>query len=113
VTRTAGPPDRPAPKRRPGEWTCDDAEAARLEANQTARPRGPGGPTPEETWQAREALGKEERAAFAEAVRRFESAPRQEQGYAPDVALDRMSAAAVMRVALGRALLAHGLLVLR
>ena len=30
------------------EWTCDDVEAARAEANATARPRGPSKPTPDE-----------------------------------------------------------------
>ena len=44
------------------------------------------------------------------AARRGEA--RQQQGYAPDAPLDR-TAAAVMRVVLGRALVAHGLLVLR
>ena len=33
---------------RPGEWTCDDIEGARLMANQTARPQGHMGPTPDE-----------------------------------------------------------------
>jgi transposase InsO family protein len=31
----------------PGFWSADDVAAARLEANATARPRGPRGPTPE------------------------------------------------------------------
>ena len=32
---------------RPAEWTCDDAEAARMQANQTARPWVLREPTPE------------------------------------------------------------------
>jgi hypothetical protein len=32
----------------PGEWSCDDVEAARLQANHTARPWGPGESVPEE-----------------------------------------------------------------
>ena len=51
-------------------WTCEDAEAARLQANQTARPRGHRGPTPEESWRQRRPIGPRERAAFAAAVRR-------------------------------------------
>ena len=40
---------------RPGEWTCDDLEGARLMANLTARPQGLYGPTPEEAWSPRHA----------------------------------------------------------
>jgi transposase InsO family protein len=95
---------------RPGAWTCDDAEAARLEANETARPHGLHGPTPDEHWQARVPLRAEERAAFGEAVRQTEEEARREQGYAPGAALDRTAQAAVWRVALRRALVALGLL---
>src|SRR5262249_38673518 len=37
---------------RPGQWTCDDLAAAQAEANATARPRGPTGPTPDQAWAA-------------------------------------------------------------
>mgnify|MGYP001144907076 CR=1 FL=1 len=47
-----------------GEWTCNDVEAARLEANETARPWGHHGPTPDEVWQGRALIGIEERMAF-------------------------------------------------
>jgi len=87
---------------RPAEWTCDDAEAARLQANETARPWGLKGPTPEEGWQRRAPLSPAERAAFAEPVGR----ERQQGGSAGGPA----DGAAVERVALSRALLAHGLL---
>src|SRR5262249_11848050 len=36
-----------------GYWTWDDVQAARDEANATARPRGLHGPTPEQAWAAR------------------------------------------------------------
>ena len=94
----------------PREWTCDDAEAARQQANQTARPWGACGPTPEEAWRGRPPLGAEERAAFAATVRRLEREAREEQGYAPEATLDRTAQAAVSRAALRRALVAHGLL---
>jgi transposase InsO family protein len=95
---------------RPGEWTCDDAEAARLQANQTARPWGPRGPTPDEAWQGRRPISAQERAAFWDTVRRRESEARQEQGCPPGAELDPVTQAAVGRVALRRALVAHGLL---
>jgi transposase InsO family protein len=101
---------RAASAGRPGEWTCDDAEAARLEANQTARPWGSRGPTPEETWAGRRPVSAGERAAFGEAVGRLEREARQEQGCPPDGPLDTMVQAAVRRVAIRRALVAHGLL---
>jgi transposase InsO family protein len=97
----------------PGEWTCDDAEAARLEANQTARPWGACGPTPEEVWQRRSRFGAEARSAFGETVRRLEGEARQEQGYPAEGVLDRIARAAVSRAALRRALVAHGLLQFR
>jgi hypothetical protein len=94
----------------PGEWTCEDAEAARCEANETARPRGARGPTPEEAWRARPPVRAEERSAFAATVRRLQREARAEQGHPPDGPLGRAARAAVDRVALGRALVAHGLL---
>jgi hypothetical protein len=95
---------------RPGAWTCDDAEAARQQANQTARPWGVCGPTPGEVWQGRRPVGGEERAAFGETVRRLEREAWQEQGYPAEGPLGRPEQAAVFRTALRRALVAHGLL---
>jgi transposase InsO family protein len=95
---------------RPGEWTCDDAEAARLEANGAAHPWGARGPTPEEAWLGRRPLEPGERLAFAQAFRAKERLTRQEQGYAPEASLDRTAQAAVDRVALRRALVTCGLL---
>jgi transposase InsO family protein len=95
---------------RPGQWTCDDAEAARQEANETARPQGVNGPTPEESWRERPSITPETRAAFAATLQDERRQARQEQGYAPDEPLDRTAQAAVDRVALQRALVAHDLL---
>jgi transposase InsO family protein len=53
---------------RPYAWTCDDVERARLQANATARPWGPAGPTPDERWAAREPIAPELRAAFGRMV---------------------------------------------
>lgn len=50
---------------RTGQWTCDDVEAARLQANQTARPWGMLGSVPEAPWQARQAFQPGERGSFA------------------------------------------------
>lgn len=48
----------------PGEWTWADAEAARGEANATARPRGLQGPCPDELWAARTPITAAERQGF-------------------------------------------------
>jgi hypothetical protein len=94
----------------PGEWTCDDAESARLQANETARPWGSRGPTPGEVWEGRGRLTAAERLAFRAAVQRRAKAVRQEQGYPPEERLDRAGQAAVDRVALPDVLVAAGLL---
>src|SRR5262249_30272710 len=57
---------------RRGAWTSDDAEAARLQANETARPSGYHGPTPDQTWARRQRLTAAERTRFAAVVRRME-----------------------------------------
>ena len=53
---------------RPGEWTLEDAEAARQEANALGRPWGARGPTPAERWAKRQPLPAADRAAFAASV---------------------------------------------
>jgi transposase InsO family protein len=94
----------------PGEWSCDDVEAARLAANQTARPWGNQGPTPEEAWRSHRLVSIEERVVFSNTVQQAEAAARREQGYSHDDGLERMAQAAVNRSAIRRALTEHGLL---
>jgi transposase InsO family protein len=55
---------------RPGQWTFDDVEAARLEANTTARLWGPPRPTLDEAWSARTPTSAEERTLFQAEVER-------------------------------------------
>jgi transposase InsO family protein len=56
---------------RSGHWTFDDVSAARDEANLTARPRGPSGPSPEQAWSERELITARERIHFQNAVDRY------------------------------------------
>lgn len=93
-----------------GEWTCADAEAARQQANETARPWGSRGSTPAEVWEGRRPVAAEERTVFAAVVLQSEREARRAQGYPADTVLDRTAQAAVNRVALREALLASGLL---
>jgi transposase InsO family protein len=53
---------------RPGEWTCDDVEAARLRGNELGRPHGRHGPTPDRAWEGMMEVGEAERAHFRELV---------------------------------------------
>ena len=46
---------------RPGRWTADDIEGARLLANRTLRPWGRGGPTPEKRWNSRKRIENSDR----------------------------------------------------
>jgi len=86
----------------PGQWSSDDAEAARLQANETALPWGSGGPTPERVWRQRKAIRTRERSAFAATVGRLEHEARQTVGDTGPEAL--------RRAAIGQALVAHRLL---
>jgi putative transposase len=60
---------------RPGEWTLEDAEAARQQANALGRPWGARGPTPAARWAGRQALTPAERQAFAAGVAALEDEP--------------------------------------
>lgn len=55
---------------RPGAWTFDDVEGARLEANATSRPHGERQPTPDQLWQQRQQLTPAERTLFRQEVQR-------------------------------------------
>ena len=85
---------------RPSEWTWDDAEAARWEANATARPHGCTGPTPEECWTARTPIAAEERTLFQATVERL----RQEAISDPNEAKDAQTNRATDRPSIRRAL---------
>lgn len=98
---------------RPGEWTCDDVEAARLMANQTHKPWGHLNPTPEQAWLARQPICLQTCQAFATTVREFVPQARQDRGILPAFdwdLLSRWDQAAVMRIAISRALVEHDLL---
>ena len=92
------------------EWTCDDVHAALDQANETARPQGAGGPTPDAAWRTRLRITPEERSTFRslygeraerERLERRIEAPNQRQR------------ASIDRVAIGRALIESDLLLVR
>jgi transposase InsO family protein len=98
---------------RPWEWTCDDVEAARLQANETARPKGRRGPTPDESWAGRQPLRQAEREAFGQLYRRLLEAERRERGIPAGRVLPRAQQAILDRLALARALVDSGFLLVR
>lgn len=95
---------------RPGEWTCDDVEAARLAANELGRPWGHGGPSPDEKWLTRKRLTEEERRVFRDEVQGDRVEVRCEGGWFPGFELGRRGRAVIEREAIARALLARGYL---
>lgn len=97
----------------PGEWNCEDVEAARLQANETARPWGAAASTPDIAWIERQGITEAVRAAFLKTVEDLRPRAKEELLYLPGIPLGRKGKAAVDRVAIGRALVAHGLLSFR
>jgi hypothetical protein len=92
------------------EWTCDDVEAARRQANETARPWGHQGLTPQEAWRSRSPILVQERTDLDALLLELEAEARKDQGYPPQIPLSRTEQAAVNRVAIQRALVKQGLL---
>jgi transposase InsO family protein len=93
-----------------GAWTWDDVAAARLEANATARPRGPRGPTPDEAWAARASIPLSDRVSFAELVEDHRWAARRELVLPPSGPLPIPTERAIDRIAIRRALVERGVL---
>src|SRR5207344_1439005 len=71
---------------RPGEWTLEDAEAARQQANTLGRPWGAHGPTPAERWAKRRTVTTQERRSFAVSVACLEDEAASASASAPAVA---------------------------
>jgi hypothetical protein len=98
---------------RPGEWTCDDVEAARLMANETGRPGGFHSPTPNERWRIRLLLSAKERDFFRNTVSDLRKGVAIEFGCLPGADPGRFTRAAIDRRAITRALVAHDILKFR
>lgn len=98
---------------RPEHWTCDDIEAAREQANRTARPEGPSEPTPHERWISRSEITQGERQAFGEAYTRAAEQEYTRLGLLPMSTLQHWDRAAIDRVAITRALIEEGFLLVR
>jgi hypothetical protein len=98
---------------RPGQWTCDDIETARLMANETANPKGSDHGTPDFEWARRTPITKADRVAFIESYFREAADEVEAQGYLPGIQLSPAAHAAIDRIAIARACVAQGLLYFR
>jgi transposase InsO family protein len=98
---------------RPGEWTCDDVEAARLMTNQTARPLGAHAGTPDELWAARITTSDEDRALLHRAVEEATTEIRGDFEPCPSGPITQRMRDAIARIAIARALIKLGYLQLR
>ena len=98
---------------RPGEWTCDDVAAARRQANQTAHPWGLGGPTPEMAWNGRARITEIDAHAFRSAYDRHRERECVERQIEPGQDRSHWLRASIDRVALSRALIERGYLLIR
>ena len=92
---------------RPGRWTSDDMEKARLGANTAVRRRKG---VAQDLWLARSPVDPETREAFAATVRTEELAALKENNFAYNRALTARQRRDVHRDAIRRALVAHGFL---
>jgi len=98
-----------------GQWNCDDVEAARLQANELARPWGHNQPTPDIAFVERDPITAQDRSAFAISVQQLEAQERQQrqQQLLEGMPLGPKEIVSCRRVAISRALVAHGLLSFR
>jgi hypothetical protein len=99
----------------PEQWNCDDVEAARLQANELARPWGTDQDTPDIAWAERRPITREQRADFSAAVQQAESELRQTktEGLLPGMPLGPKDMASARRESIARALTAQGFLKVR
>jgi transposase InsO family protein len=98
---------------RPGEWTCDDVAAARLQANATAHPWSLNGATPEIAWQRRARITDLEAQLFRSAYDRQRERECAERSITSSNECSTWLRASIDRVALSRALIERGLLLIR
>ena len=88
----------------PGYWTYDNVAFAQAEANATARPQGPSGPTPEQAWNDRPAFSAQERSFFQAAVHRNRADYRAQENLPTEGPLTDRQERAQDRQAIRRAL---------
>jgi transposase InsO family protein len=94
----------------PNYWTFDNVAFAPAEANATARPHGPSGPSPQQIWHDRPTITAQQRSAFQATVNRCRDDYRSEHDRPLVGPLTDYQERAQDRQAIRRALEEHGYL---
>ncbi len=90
-----------------GYWTGDDVAAAQAQANSSARPHGPTGPTPAQLWAGRIPMTATQRQRFAEALVEQRQQAHVDEGQPMYGPWGQKEEAAMERRAIERALVEH------
>jgi putative transposase len=98
---------------RPGQWTCDDIEAAMHDANTTGRPRGAIAISPQEAWLCRLPITDAQRNTFNETYSGHAEEEYTRRGWLPMARLQHHEQASMDRAAISRALIELGFLLIR
>lgn len=98
---------------RPGEWTCDDLEAARLRSNELSRPQGLEGKSPDEAWGTRPWLTDAERYNFNAEVSECRVRLEEERRREKEGCIDEQDRAWIERQAVAQASVTSGFLFFR
>jgi putative transposase len=98
---------------RPGEWTCDDVEEARLLGNAYSRPHGGTGATPDEAWKQKTKNGSERRNRFLAMYDEEVEKEKERRGVLPLIELTPQEKDAIDRHAISKALRQFGCLDIR
>jgi transposase InsO family protein len=97
---------------RPGHWTCDDLEAARSQANATSRPHGPQAATPDQAWSERLPLTQSQRTRLRASCEEHRRRERHLRELSQSLLSER-ERSGIDRIAIGRALIDKGYLLIR
>lgn len=95
---------------RGGNWSSEDTEAARCEANEYHHPSGQDEFTPDQLWQSRARIDYTERAQFHLAVERAQDEQREKRSCGPEKQPTAAEQAAEHRRAVRQALVELGIL---
>jgi transposase InsO family protein len=89
---------------RPGEWTVDDVEGARLRGNELGRPHGIARGTPDAEWAKRSPIAEETRRSFLALVAQYELEEAAGPSYQEGTPLGGDARLSIGRAAISRAL---------
>jgi hypothetical protein len=96
--------DQSALDAHPGRWTSNNLQRARTIRNQLGRPWGHRGPTPEQVWQSRQPIARNQRNQLNTTVDRYRQEERTRRGIPDEALLSGAAQASVDRVAISRGL---------